>query len=263
MAVPLRPMPQMVLFPLRSSTNLTSRSGAMSPARLAALALAAGFAVVASPVARAADSATVQEILDGNELFIDSKPAHLKEKANAPQQVSTGNSRGQLAFEGGAAGRLNRFSQLRLGASCFLLDKGQILVSGKQNGCTRSSRMSVRGTNYLIDVSESGEAELSVLEGSVEVEPSRDGQPTGAAATTVEAGQKVRLSPVGVVLALLKLTSSDYTSVLNGPLFQGFNSALPGFGSLESYIRRYVPGVSIPGVPYVPSIPSFGLPRFF
>lgn len=240
----------MVLFPFRLG-------------RLSALVLAAGLAVAACPGARAADSATVQEILDGNELFIDSKPAQVKAKANAPQQVSTGNSRGQLAFEGGAAGRLNRFSQLRLGASCFLLDKGQILVSGKQNGCTRSSRMSVRGTNYVIDVAESGEAELSVLEGSVEVEPSREGEPTGAPATTVEAGQKVRLSPVGVVLALLKLTSSDYTSVLTGPLFQGFNSPLPGFSSLESYIRSYVPGVSIPGVPYVPSVPSFGLPRFF
>jgi hypothetical protein len=242
----------MVLFPSR-----------LGP--LGTLVLAACVAVAACPAARAADSATVQEILDGNELFIDTKPARLKEKANAPQQVSTGNSRGQLAFEGGAAGRLNRFSQLRLGASCFLLEKGQILVSGKQNGCTRSSRMSVRGTNYLIDVSESGEAELSVLEGSVEVQPSRDGQPTGAT-TTVEAGQKVRLSPLGVVLALLKLTSSDYTSVLTGPLFQGFNSSLPGFGALESYIRSYVPGVSIPGVPGIPSVPSvpgFPLPRFF
>lgn len=253
----------MVLFALLSSAGSMRRKGALPPGLLWGLGLAVGLGAFGGPSARAADSATVQEILDGNELFIDSKTARLKEKANAPQQVSTGNSRGQLAFEGGAAGRLNRFSQLRLGASCFLLDKGQILVSGKQNGCTRSSRMSVRGTNYVIDISDNGEAELSVLEGSVEVEPSRDGQPTGAPATTVEAGQKVRLSPVGVVLALLKLSPSDYTSVLNGPLFQGFNSALPGFGSLESYIRRYVPGVSIPGVPGIPSVPGFSLPRFF
>lgn len=232
----------MVMFPLRLG-------------RLSALALAACLAGVACPGARAAISATVQEILDGKELYIDSKPARVKDKANAPQRVSTGNSRGQLAFESGAAGRLNRFSQLKLGADCFLLGKGQILVSGKQNGCIKSSRMSVRGTNYVIDVSESGEAELSVLEGSVEVTPSRNGQPTGAASTVVEAGQKVRLSPLGVVLALLKLSPADYTSVLTGPLFQGFKSALPGFSSLESYIRSNVPGVSIPGDTSLQEIP--------
>ncbi|MCP9850044.1 FecR domain-containing protein [Cyanobium sp. Morenito 9A2] len=239
---------------------------ASAEAVLLGLVLAGGLALGTGPVARAAESATVQEILDGNELYIDRKPARVKEKASTPQQVSTGDSRGQLAFAGGAAGRLNRFSQLRLGASCFLLDKGQILVSGKQNGCTKSSRMSVRGTNYVIEVSESGDAELSVLEGSVEVAPSRDGEPTGAAPTVVEAGQKVRLSPLGVVLALLKLSPSDYTNVLNGPLFKGFSTTLPGFGSLESYIRSSVPGVSIPGVPgipLVPSLPSFSLPRFF
>ncbi|MGB7563336.1 MAG: FecR domain-containing protein [Prochlorococcaceae cyanobacterium] len=230
---------------------------------LVGLALAAGFGAGTGSAARAADAATVQEILDGKELYIDSKPARVKEKATTPQQLSTGNSRAQLAFEGGAAGRLNRFSQLKLGANCFLLDKGQILVSGKQNGCTKSSRMSVRGTNYVIDVSDSGDAELSVLEGSVEVTPSRDGEPTGAPTTTVEAGQKLRLSPVGVVLAILRLSPSDYTSVLNGPLFTGFRSTLPGFSSLESYIRSYVPGVSIPSVPGIPSVPSFGFPRFF
>ena len=96
--------------------------------------------------------------------------AKVKAQASAPQQLSTKDSRGQLLFSGGAAGRLNRFSLLKLGSSCFLMEKGQILVSGKQNGCTRSARMSVRGTNYVIDVQDDGSSELSVLEGSVEVE---------------------------------------------------------------------------------------------
>lgn len=209
---------------------------------------------------QAADFTTVQEILDGRELFIDQKQAAVKERASAPQTVSTKNSRGQLAFSGGAAGRINRFSLLRLGSSCFLMEKGQILVSGKQNGCTRSARLSVRGTNYLIDVQDDGTADLSVLEGAVEVEPLKDGEPTGKSATTVEAGQKVKLSAEGVILTLLQLTAGDYSSILGGPLFSGFNSALPGFAALESYLRSSVPGVSLPGVPAVPSIPS--IPRF-
>jgi hypothetical protein len=208
----------------------------------------------------AAESATVQEILDGRELFINQKQAAPKDRASAPQTVSTGNSRGQLAFSTGAAGRINRFSLLRLGSSCFLVEKGQILVSGKQNGCTRSARLSVRGTNYLIDVQEDGTAELSVLEGSVDVEPLQNGEPTGMPATPVEAGQKVKLSAEGVILTLLRLNSGDYNAIFTGPLFSGFRSPLPGFAALESYIRSTVPGVSLPVVSPVPSLPS--LPSF-
>ena len=225
------------------------------------LILLVGPALRTLPAA-ASESAVVQEILDGNELYIDGKTAQVKQKAVAPQKVSTQNSRGQIRFDSGAAGRLNRFALLKLGQGCFLVEKGQILVSGKQSGCTRSARLSVRGTNYLIDVSESGEAEISVLEGSVEVEPLVDGEPTGKPATTVEAGNKLRLSASGVVLALLGLSVSDYNGILGGPLFQGYRVPLPAYGSLESYIRSKLPGVNLPLPISVPSLP-FGLPRFF
>jgi hypothetical protein len=230
---------------------------------LPAVALLLALVVADGRGGWAADSATVQEILDGRELFINQKQAAPKDRASAPQTVSTRNSRGQLAFSSGAAGRINRFSLLRLGSSCFLVDKGQILVSGKQNGCTRSARLSVRGTNYLIDVQEDGTAELSVLEGSVDVEPLQDGEPTGKPATSVEAGQKVKLSAEGVILTLLRLSSGDYNAILSGPLFSGFRSPLPGFAALESYIRSTVPGVSLPVVPTMPSLPSLpSFPRF-
>jgi len=225
------------------------------------LILLVGPALRTLPV-EASESAVVQEILDGNEMFIDGKTAQVKQKAVAPQKVSTQNSRGQIRFDSGAAGRLNRFALLKLGQGCFLIEKGQILVSGKQSGCTRSARLSVRGTNYLLDVSESGEAEISVLEGSVEVEPLADGQPTGKPGTTVEAGNKLRLSASGVVLALLGLSVSDYNAILGGPLFQGFRVPLPAYGSLESYVRSRVPGVNLP-VPISPPSLNFGLPRFF
>lgn len=216
-----------------------------------------------APAARAAETAVVQEILDGKEFYIDQKQARVKEKAQAPQQISTQNSRGQIRFEAGAVGRLNRFSMLRLGQGCFLVDRGQILVSGPQNGCTRSARLSVRGTNYLLEVKENGDSELSVLEGSVEVEPLRDGQPTGAAPATVNAGQRLRLSPEGVVLTLLALSSGDYSSIFTGPLFEGFRLPLPAAQALDSYLRSQVPGVTLPSVPVtVPSLP-ISLPRFF
>ncbi len=226
------------------------------------LLVLAGLPFLPVPV-RAAESAVVQEILDGNELYIDGQMAKVKEKASAPQKMSTQNSRGQIRFESGAAGRLNRFSQLKLGQGCFLIEKGQILVSGKQSGCTRSARLSVRGTNYLIDVNDAGESEISVLEGSVEVEPLKEGEPTGQPATTVEAGQRLRLSAKGVVMAILTLTVGDYNNILGGPLFQGFRVPLPAYGSLEGYLRSRVPGVNLPSVPVSPPSLPFSLPRFF
>lgn len=217
--------------------------------------------------AQAAESAVIREILDGDQLFVDARKARLNQKAAAPDQVSTGSSRGALAFPSGALARINRFSQMRLGQRCFLLDRGQVLVSGQGSGCTRSARLSVRGTNYLLEVDERGESQLSVLEGSVEVEPLRDGQASGSAPTTVQAGQRLRLSAEGVVLTLLALSSGDYDAILRGPLFEGFRLPLPNIGALESYLRRYQPGVALPSLPVSlptrPPIPSFGLPRLF
>jgi len=267
-------MPGPLLLPLpdpsmRFRSPRRCLSARLVPASAPALALASLVALaatllgIAAPVG-AAETATVQEILDGKEFFIDQAPARLSQIARAPQQLSTRNSRGQIRFDGGAVGRLNRFSQLRLGRDCFLVDRGQVLVSGRQSGCTRSARLSVRGTNYLLEVNEAGESDLSVLEGSVQVEPLRDGQPSGQAATTVEAGQRLRLSPEGVVLSLLALSSGDYRQILNGPLFAGFRLPLPAIDALDSYLRSRVPGVSVPAVPALP-LPSLplGLPRFF
>lgn len=224
--------------------------------------------------ALAAETAVVQEILDGKELYIDQEQARLRQKAQAPQQLKTGNSRGQILFNGGAVGRLNTFSRLRLGSRCFLVDRGQVLVSGRQNGCTRSARLSVRGTNYVIEVKEDGEQEISVLEGSVEVEPLRDGEPSGAPPSLLEAGQRLRLSPVGVVLALINLEPADYEQLLRGPLFRDYQVPLPGLGALRGYLDRRFPGVSLPvpsgdlslpqpSLPSLPSRPSFSMPRLF
>lgn len=223
---------------------------------------------------QAAETALVQEILDGKELYIDQAPARVRQMAQAPQQLKTGNSRGQLLFNSGAVGRLNTFSQVRLGSGCFLVDRGQVLVSGRQNGCTRSARLSVRGTNYVIVVKEDGEAEISVLEGSVEVEPLREGASGGVRPTLVEAGQRLRLSPIGVVLSVLQLEASDYERILLGPLFRDFQMPLTGLEDLRSYLNSRFPGVNLPlpsGVlsipqpsiplPATPSLPS--LPRFF
>ncbi|MBD2548560.1 hypothetical protein H6G65_02975 [Microcystis elabens FACHB-917] len=145
-------------------------------ASLPILVVLVGPALGSLPV-RASESAVVQENVHGNELFIDGKTAKVKQMAVAPQKLSTQSSRGQIRFDSGAAGRLNRFALLKLGQGCFLLSSGQILVSGRQDGRTRSSRLSTRGTDDLISLLEGGEQEVTVLEGSVELQPLADGRP--------------------------------------------------------------------------------------
>ncbi|KZR68782.1 hypothetical protein PMIT1313_02406 [Prochlorococcus marinus str. MIT 1313] len=53
---------------------------------------------------------------------------------------------------------------MQLGSRCYQLTQGQILVSGKQDGSTRSDRLSVRGTTYVLEVSDDGATEVFVLE---------------------------------------------------------------------------------------------------
>jgi hypothetical protein len=251
------------VFCLRPQPAGRSRSACSPPAGLPlpSLALALLAAALFDPLPLAAQlsqTAVVQEILDGKELFIDREQARIKQQARSPQLISTGKSRGQLAFDGGAVGRLNRQSQLRLGSTCFLLDKGQVLVSGNQGGCTRSARLSVRGTNYVLEVTEAGDTEISVLEGEVEVQASQEGEALAEAQpTTLQAGQRLRISQEGVVLAILALSSGDYTRIITGPLFEGFRLPLPAQAALESYLRSNLPSVPIPSLPTGPSLPSF------
>ncbi len=224
------------------------------PHRLLSTALAAALVWPSGSVASPAGSAVVQEILDGPELFIESRQAHVRERAVTPELVRTEKSRGQLGFAGGAAGRLNRFTQLRLGSTCFLLSSGQILVSGRQDGCTRSSRLSTRGTNYLITLLEDGGQEVAVLEGSVELQPLADGRPLAGPPILVAGGTVLRLSSQGALLRQRPLTADDVAAILRGPLFAGFTAPLPGQAALESFLQRRFPGV-------IPTAPSPSLSR--
>jgi hypothetical protein len=210
--------------------------------------LAPALAVLAAAPLQAASpaSAVVQEILDGDELFIEGRQAHLKDRARAPEQVRTGDSRGQLGFDTGAAGRLNRFSRIRLGSTCFLLRSGQILVSGRQSGCVRSARLSVRGTNYVIGLTSAAEAaEVIVLEGELEVQRLVDGVPSGDSPTRLREASRARLSADGRVLAVERLSRAAVQTLLEGPLFRGFRSRLPDGEALQRSLRRNWPGLSL------------------
>ena len=186
----------------------------------------------------------VQEILDGNQVYIEQRQARVRDGAQVPERLRTGNSRAQLAFRSGGDARINRFSQLKLGTSCFFLTKGQVLVSGPQNGCTRSSRLSVRGTNYVMTVAENGQAELTVLEGQVLVEGlNKANTPDHGRPIAVFGGHRVNVGADGAVSDRRRLSEADVAALLNGPLFQGFVSPLRAQQALQTFLRRAYPNL--------------------
>ncbi|MCP9792910.1 hypothetical protein KBZ20_14095 [Vulcanococcus limneticus Candia 3F8] len=213
---------------------------------------AAATAGPSSSAATAATRATVQEILDGPDLWIDRRRARVHDRATAPELLRSGESRAQLAFQGGASGRMNQLTQLRLGSRCSLLDQGQILLSGAQSLCLRSARLSVRGTHVLVDLDSRGAATISVLEGQVDVEQLPGPTASGSAAaaptaptTSVGQGQRLRLSAEGRVLALEPLTPADYRAFVEGPLVDGFTTPLPGQPALEATLAALTPQLSL------------------
>ena len=192
-------------------------------------------------------AATVQDILDGNQLYIEQRQAKVRDGAKVPDRIRTGDSRAQMAFRAGGTARINRFSQMKLGTNCFFLNQGQVLVSGPQNGCTRSSRMSVRGTNYLISISPSGQAELTVLEGQVMVEaPNGEALPAAARPTAVFGGHRVSLGRNGAVSDRHRLSEAEVAAILAGPLFQGFLTPLSHQLALQTFLQRAYPNLSFP-----------------
>lgn len=121
-----------------------------------------------APASAQSNQATVQEIIDGNQVFIQNKQATLNDVARQRQQVRTGQSRTALLFNTGAVARLSANSVLNIG-QCARLRRGTILINGAVNACTASITTGVRGTTYLLEVDEAGNQQVKVLEGEVVV----------------------------------------------------------------------------------------------
>jgi hypothetical protein len=125
-----------------------------------------------APVSAQATQATVKEILDGNQVFIQNgqatKRAVVNDVAGQPQIVRTGNSRTALLFNTGAVARLSANSLLKIG-QCANLRRGTILINGAMNACSAGITTGVRGTTYLLEIDDSGLQKVTVLEGEVVV----------------------------------------------------------------------------------------------
>ncbi|WP_225885241.1 hypothetical protein [Leptolyngbya sp. KIOST-1] len=129
--------------------------------------------LLATPGSRAAAqtnaAATVTEILDSNQVYIQNRTAQVNSVAQQRQQVRTRAARTSLRFSTGAVARLAHNSSLVVG-QCAQLDRGTLLVNGTLNGCSTSTVAGVRGTIYTLEVTEAGETIIQVFEGEVVVE---------------------------------------------------------------------------------------------
>ncbi len=123
-----------------------------------------------APVSAQSTQATVKEILDGNQVFIQngqaSRRATVNDVAGQQQVVRTGNSRTALLFNSGAVARLSANSLLKVG-QCANLRRGTILINGAMNACTAGITTGVRGTTYLLEIDDSDNQKVTVLEGEV------------------------------------------------------------------------------------------------
>jgi FecR protein len=119
-------------------------------------------------IAQGVNRATITQVLDGSDVFIQNRKAKVKATATKGQRVRTGKTRAELKFDSGAIGRLAHNSALTVG-QCARLKKGTLLINGAMNGCTGSVVAGVRGTTYVMEVDDAGVTKISVMEGKVSV----------------------------------------------------------------------------------------------
>ncbi len=244
--------------------------------------LALGLSNAPLAAQTAVSRGTISEILDSNQVYIQNNSARVNDVANRGQQVRTGSARAQVTFNTGAVARLSNNSALTIG-QCAQLQRGRLLVNGAVNGCTGSITAGVRGTTYIIEVDEAGQAQVTVLDGEVVVTQQSDSS-SGAAAgsapsppngplagdaaqsppspaiapstqdsVTLTAGEKLATRPGERLGTAERLSVEDFVAILTGELFRSFLEQLPGMDNIRSSFQRLYPSVPFPlGAPELP-----------
>jgi hypothetical protein len=209
------------------------------------LCFGAAIALFALPANAQIYQATVEEIVDGDEVFIQSNLAKVNDIAEFQEQVKTEESRTTLAFNNGAAGRLETHSSVIVG-QCIELQQGQLLVSGSANGCVLGFEADVRGTIYLLEINDRGEGNIQVLEGEVTLFPRT---PEDAGETLrLKAGQRLRLLPEKPFGKIESISAPEFAHILRGRLFVGFRNSLPGQHKLKAVCQQLFPDFPCPDI---------------
>jgi hypothetical protein len=225
--------------------------------------------------AQTVEEATITEILDSNQVYVQNRRARVNSLVRQQQQVRTGNARTSLTFNFGGIARLAPNSSLTI-TNCTRVDRGTILINGAFNGCTTSLTTGVRGTLYTLELTEIGSEAIAVFDGAVDVALNPQAQASKAnakPATTsalvvpatlelaqrptstsvdltsepllVNAGQQLTYFPELQIALLQSLDAADYEALIDGPLVAGFG-ALPGLDDLEDTFEELFPNTPFP-----------------
>ena len=196
------------------------------------------------------NQAIIQEILDGDQVFIEKAIVKVKDKAQFGQVVLTKESRAGMLFNNGAAGRLGTNSSVAVG-QCVEVRQGTILVSGPINGCMAGITVAVQGTVYVLETTDGKSGKVKVVEGSVKVIPT-DGS---GESVTLKEGEKIDVLQ-GILGKIIPMSPEEIVSLLNGQLFSGFQIPITADGALQSACSRLLPGLSCSTTGF----PSYPLP---
>lgn len=217
------------------------------------------------PAIATIDQAIVKEIIDGDQVFIETNQAKVDDNATLGQVISTKQSRAGVTFSNGAAGRMGPDSLVTVG-QCVELKQGQIVVSGPANGCISGFLIGVKGTVYTVEADQKNSQEtanIKVLEGTVSVKKQDETDPTKS--IEIPEGKKVSIDKKNELGSVLPIPTEELVRLLSGPLFNGFNIPITPEGVLSSICRKLVPqdlfecsssGIPKPRIPSVPSVPS-------
>jgi len=190
---------------------------------LLALALPLVSTLIPLPaLGQAIKQAKIIEILDSDQVFIQNAKARKNAIARLGQQVRTGQARAGLNFNNRATVRLGRNSSLIVGSQCVRLNSGRIAISGTR-GCIGSVVAVTRGTIYTLEVMETGQGQVIVLEGEIELSNLEipDTPPV-----VVRPAQKVAIGPNGEIGTVEPLSLQELENIRKGQLFEGYKSPI-------------------------------------
>lgn len=203
--------------------------------------------------------AVIQEVIDGDQVYIQTKQAKVKDQANFGEVISTKESRAAILFNNGAQGRLGDNAQVTVG-QCVDIEKGELLISGPVNGCIDGLTVEVKGTLYLLKKKDNDTGTIQVLEGTIQVKnQNKPGQ------LEVKAGQQCEILR-GVYGPAIPMSQEEIVTILKGKLFKDFQIPVTTDDALNKVCSKLLPGLSCSssGLPSYPlPLPSIPVPLPF
>ncbi|CAN1211877.1 hypothetical protein TUMEXPCC7403_16850 [Tumidithrix helvetica PCC 7403] len=190
-------------------------------------------------------TATITEITEGNQVFIQNRRANIGEVAQTSQQVSTNESLAQLRFNNWSIARLGKYSSLTLGSCGAFVQQGNALFNGPTSACTAHVTAAVRGTTYIMEVDPKGGENVDVLEGEVEITSNWTGQPNTVIVKSGEGFESSASNPLGTVQPFNR---KEFDEFLTGELLNNYRTTLPSSSvdRIEATYKQRFPNTRFP-----------------